>query len=312
MRNGMTPPRNRRFWTHPHGRGVLSDSNRGDPASNGKHLAKGEDVPGSGDTHDPRPERLQWSSEHEFVVDGTRYHAGFGGGKQKVDSLRIMKLPWLIALYEELIARDHPRNIFELGIYGGGSTALVAQLAEPNKLVAAELQQQPVQGLEAFLDANDLRSRVVPYYGVDQADAPRLREIVAAEFGAEPLDLVIDDASHRVAQTRTSFEVLFPRLRAGGAYIIEDWSWAHNGGVSPWLLGEEIPLSTFVFELVLGCAYAPNAITEVTTRKGWAIVRRGDATLEQFDPSPAFDDFGRAMVTGLEATGLKLVKKAAG
>jgi hypothetical protein len=39
------------------------------------------------------------------------------------------------------------------------------------------------------------------------------------------VDLVIDDASHLYPFTKGSFETLFPRLRPGGLYIIEDWSW---------------------------------------------------------------------------------------
>ena len=40
-----------------------------------------------------------------------------------------------------------------------------------------------------------------------------------------PPDLIIDDASHLYSETKTSFETLFPQLRPGGLYIIEDWSW---------------------------------------------------------------------------------------
>jgi hypothetical protein len=46
--------------------------------------------------------------------------------------------------------------------------------------------------------------------------------IIATEFGAMPLDLVSDDASHLLRETRASFNALFPRLRSGGEYIIED------------------------------------------------------------------------------------------
>jgi hypothetical protein len=42
------------------------------------------------------------------------------------------------------------------------------------------------------------------------------------------VDLVVDDASHTYEATKTSFEILFPLLRPGGIYIIEDWSWAHH------------------------------------------------------------------------------------
>jgi predicted methyltransferase len=35
------------------------------------------------------------------------------------------------------------------------------------------------------------------------------------------LDLVVDDTSH-LGPTRASFNTLFPRLRPGGVYVIED------------------------------------------------------------------------------------------
>ena len=39
---------------------------------------------------------------------------------------------------------------------------------------------------------------------------------------------MIDDASHLLAESRSSFESLFPRLRPGGLYIIEDWNAGHR------------------------------------------------------------------------------------
>ena len=35
------------------------------------------------------------------------------------------------------------------------------------------------------------------------------------EFAGEPIDLVIDDASHYYEHSRRSFEIVFPRLREG-------------------------------------------------------------------------------------------------
>jgi hypothetical protein len=60
--------------------------------------------------------------------------------------------------------------------------------------------------------------------GTDQTDATKLHSIVREDLEGH-LDLVIDDASHLYAQTKRSFELLFPLLRTGGLYIIEDWSW---------------------------------------------------------------------------------------
>ncbi len=71
-----------------------------------------------------------------------------------------------------------------------------------------------------------IKERLKPFWAVDQQDSARLREIWQTEFRA-PLDLVIDDASHLYGPTKTSFETLFPLLRPGGLYIIEDWAWGH-------------------------------------------------------------------------------------
>ena len=54
-----------------------------------------------------------------------------------------------------------------------------------------------------------------------------LRQIILREL-ADELDLVVDDASHTYEETKASFEFLFPLLRPGGIYVIEDWSWAHH------------------------------------------------------------------------------------
>ena len=101
-------------------------------------------------------------------------------------------------------------NIVELGISCGGSTALIAQTAEPKKLVALELSDEPVKQLERFLEETNRRATIHPYYGVDQADRATVTRILDDEFGTEPLDLVTDDASHLLDLTRTSFEMLFP------------------------------------------------------------------------------------------------------
>jgi hypothetical protein len=58
------------------------------------------------------------------------------------------------------------------------------------------------------------------------------------EFGQDPLDLVIDDASHLYGPSLATFETLFPALREGGLYVLEDWKTSlnfpcHGGGENP-------------------------------------------------------------------------------
>ena len=70
--------------------------------------------------------------------------------------------------------------------------------------------------------------------------------------------MVFDDASQWYAETKASFNAIFPFLRSGGYYIIEDWGWAHwpgdrwqkDGGI--W--SDRPALSNLIIELVMLCA----------------------------------------------------------
>jgi hypothetical protein len=135
----------------------------------------------------------------------------------------------MIEEYLEIVGGFRGENFVELGISSGGSVALTALVAPPRKLVAVDLKPDPVEALDELIADRGLGERVRLHYGIDQADRARLAGIVEDEFGDEPLGLVIDDASHLLAETRASFETLFPRLRPGGLFVIEDWDHQHVG-----------------------------------------------------------------------------------
>jgi demethylmacrocin O-methyltransferase len=65
----------------------------------------------------------------------------------------------------------------------------------------------------------------------DQADTAFLERVIA-HVGV--LDVVIDDGSHRGPDIETSFLSLFPHVRRGGLYVIEDLQTAYYPG---WLGG---------------------------------------------------------------------------
>ena len=246
---------------------------------------------------------MHWTSENEFVLDGTSYVCSGlpTGDRSTAEQFRIIKARWSVERYEQLIRAMEPKNILELGIYDGGSTAFITQFAQPNKLVAVDLTPDPCAALETFLDARDRRSAVATYYGVNQADTSTLAEILDREFGDEPLDLVIDDASHLVDETRRSFNFLFPRLKPGGVYLIEDWSWAHNV-IPPRPSRRRLtPLSVLILELMLVCAHHPNAIEEIVIKKGWALLYRGSEAIasDVFDISTRYGEVGQELMSHL-------------
>ncbi len=108
------------------------------------------------------------------------------------------------------------RNILELGIFKGGSIALYSELFAPKRSVGVELHQHRVPALDAYVERYGLEDRIHLFYGTSQRDRGRLAAIAQESFGDEPLDLVVDDGSHRYPHTKASLNVLLPRLRPGG------------------------------------------------------------------------------------------------
>lgn len=217
----------------------------------------------------------------EFVVtpDSDRYlHA-----ESTASRFLVAKQPAMAQRLAAVVAELEPARIVELGIYKGGSAALLAALARPEKLTAIELAQEPVQALAEFIVAHQLDSVVSPHYGVDQGDADRLGALLDEDHGSEPLDLVVDDASHLYRETRTSFELLFGRLRPGGSYIIEDWGWAHfpeplwqSGG--GWF-HDRPALTNLIVEIMMIAGTGPELVSEITVLRDTVAVERGPVTI---------------------------------
>jgi len=172
----------------------------------------------------------------------------------------------------------------------------MALAADPEVLVAVELDEGRVPALDALIAERGLGDRVQVHHGVDQADAATLGRLVDDHLAGRPLDLVVDDASHLVGPTRASFNALFPRLRPGGAYIIEDWAWAHIGYGTH--RPAETPLTVLAFEIAMALPSQPGLIAELRIDRDWAMVVRGDAELDAtgFDISAWYAERGRALL----------------
>lgn len=153
----------------------------------------------------------------------------FGWGREgSTDDLVIMKPPSLIQRIATTLAEVQPRTIVELGIHRGGSVAAIAELAQPHCHIAFERDEDRVRALDGYIADTASHDRVHLEYGVDQGDAAKVATRTDAHRGDAPIDLVFDDASHRYGPTRSSFDVLFPRMRPGGRFIVEDWGWTNS------------------------------------------------------------------------------------
>ena len=243
---------------------------------------------------------LTWQADDRFEVDGVSFVSSHGESTSEAFCIR--KPRPLVEATVRLLDRIRPQRIVEIGIASGGSAALLALVARPSKLVAIERDPTVVPALADLTATRPLP--VSAYYGVDQSDRARLKSIAHAEFGSDPIDLVIDDASHLYEPTRASFETLFPLLRPGGAFVIEDWNWqlrltyalAHPeprgaGGVAS-AGGDEsvrdyfrdnvrpVSLEVLALQLMLIRACSRDVIADVFADESQVVITRGPAPLD--------------------------------
>ena len=232
--------------------------------------------------------KIEWKDKKHFSINRINFRLiDFirADVHSKIDQFVVSKHDWMIRDYEKLISQLNPRFMFELGIQRGGSAIFFQQLSGAEKLVSIELGEDRIAALDEVIEQRGLQGRICPHYGIDQGDEERMKKIIDDEFGNNEIDLVIDDASHFLNESRKSFNVLFPKVRAGGVYVIEDWSWAH-GNMSHHdderaLYPDREPLTKLIFELVLACPSDPGLIQEIRINKNSAYIVKGDGPVEE-------------------------------
>lgn len=230
-------------------------------------------------------ERADWQKDR-MTLDGLLFVLEHGRRAEDApagdDHFRFYKTKPLVDAYDAFFG-ERPldvRNVVELGMWDGGSLAFWFQGLAPNKMVGIDIEARADSGyFRRFVDERDLGARIRTYWGTNQADDRALRDIVTREFSA-PLDLVFDDASHLYGPTRASFETLFPSLRAGGLYIVEDWAWQHwRDLLLPQQWSPSQHLTRLVVELAEATGTGGELISELYVHPGFVAVRRGSAPL---------------------------------
>ncbi len=105
--------------------------------------------------------------------------------------------------------RKRIAKVLEIGIFGGSSLYMWRDYF-PNAVI---------HGLDLGLVKLDSVDRINTYVG-DQKDRETLQDVVDA--AGTDFDLIIDDGGHTMAQQQTSLGFLFPHVRPGGYYVVED------------------------------------------------------------------------------------------
>jgi cephalosporin hydroxylase len=182
----------------------------------------------------------------------------------------------LLEFYESLRAL-RPKNILELGMFEGGSMVYYDKLYAPERLVGIDIRATPIAALERYREGRD---HIKTFYKLSQ-DSPRARDIAQANFPSG-IDLVVDDASHLYAQTQASFEMLFPLIKPGGLYVVEDWAWSHRPQYqapdATW--NAQPALTNLIFNLVILTAVS-RVISSLTIFENLVCITKGRGTLPE-------------------------------
>ncbi len=119
-------------------------------------------------------------------------------------------------IYEELMrgSRRKAVRLLEVGV-GGYEGALGG---ESLRMWASYFRRGRITGIDLY-DKTALSGGRVAVYQCSQVDAPKLTSL-AKELG--PFDFILDDGSHLNAHQIETFGILWPHLKDGGIYIVED------------------------------------------------------------------------------------------
>ncbi len=124
--------------------------------------------------------------------------------------------------------RDQPITLLEIGVGGytdpncGGESLRVWR----DYFGAAK-----IVGIDLYPKVLDLGHRVTIY----SCDQSKPKELLRLNASGGPFDIIIDDGSHVQSHVMISFRTLFPLLKPGGIYVIEDLGTCYAEGYGDWM-----------------------------------------------------------------------------
>lgn len=222
--------------------------------------------------------RQVWTSDDECLLDDVPFTVGkgnFSALKTTDDNIFVLKGRSFFDKYDGYLGPLVPRNVLEVGIFEGGSAILLADKWNEAKIVGIDIRD-PNPSVTRHIAKMGFADRISLHYNVSQNDTGRVNAILDKEFGEEPIDVVIDDCSHLYDLTKATFNNVFPRLKPGGYYVVEDWAWAHwrdwQDGSKGW--PDQPALTNLLFEVTMISASSSWLISDVFVNSNFFIVKK--------------------------------------
>jgi cephalosporin hydroxylase len=133
-------------------------------------------------------------------------------------------------IYEHYVGnwRHRPVTVLEIGVWRGASVRMWRDYFPQGRVFGIDIDPQA---------AAQTGERIEIFIG-DQADTDLLSRVVKR---AGALDVVVDDGSHRVEQQLPTLRFLWPHVKPGGIYVVED---THTSYLTSYGMGRGMPSST--------------------------------------------------------------------
>jgi Methyltransferase domain len=172
---------------------------------------------------DLRRGRLPLQTVRQFKVDsyeapeGSPLGAIVAGHRGRL----VDKWDHYIPVYERYFGpwRNRPLFFLEIGVFKGGSLEIWREyFGQQAVIVGVDIDPECANVVDA---PNHVR--------IGSQDDPAFLHKVIEEFG-QP-DLILDDGSHFAHHQKAAFEILWPLLKDGGVYMLEDCHTAYWPGV---------------------------------------------------------------------------------
>ena len=116
--------------------------------------------------------------------------------------------------YYSMIDKNKVKNLVEIGSYEGASAMVFS----------AYFQKAKIFCLDLTFKYNKLKYKNSIKVEIDQLNKEDLKKFIIKNKLKNKIDLISDDGAHKNEHIINSFKVLFPNLKKGGYYFIEDVS----------------------------------------------------------------------------------------
>jgi cephalosporin hydroxylase len=124
-------------------------------------------------------------------------------------------------LFTEFLDKGAPVTLLEIGVQNGGSLEIWKKYFPPDS---------QIHGLDINEKCSELKFGENIYFHLGSAAD---LEFINANFQDKTFDIIIDDGSHICNDVINAFRYLFPKLKDGGLYVVEDMQnsyWNECGG----------------------------------------------------------------------------------